>query len=352
MKSYNPQTNRSMKKVRTKIKPRSRTTKPFRSRNVDHSESYSLGVSPVSASGALCASTLPENWLDSVKMSGDIYTFLYYIVDDAVWYAVYLETGFNIYLYDWVPIVAQVEQAVDHLVNIVVHAVVTAVKKIAQWLFHWLHGSNDPNWLQQIQQSAQQWKALAASNPALVASFPMVTNVSGVWKADSLANKVTINGSTAYGLSMSTVYGYGLAFGIMQTETGALSAFAAHLTPEGIKSKQLPLKKADSYALEIDVDPSTGHTHFWIDDLGWDMGVLKGLKGGAHGSAVIGGASTKGDHLMACSLTDCAVASNGKWRESSFGKENYGTVGRDPHREAKLVATNGVAFHDQRSSLV
>jgi hypothetical protein len=182
--------------------------------------------------------------------------------------------------------------------------------------------------------------------------FPMISNVQGIWHFASARPKVAPDGGAYSAVTLYNLYGYKASLGIMKVRTGDYAGFAAYVTPQGARvTNLLKLPKADSYCLEADVDQKTGQTTFWVNDSGWDMGVLQGFKGGAHFAGFSSGAIGAGTHLLSGRFANCAVAREGKWDAAPLSRDTLmGEV--PPHIEVTHSAPASMTIADLRSKVV
>jgi len=184
--------------------------------------------------------------------------------------------------------------------------------------------------------SSGYWEYASSSNftkraqkvlPELDGSKPIIpmTNIAGTWESDAVESKIAVNSGGAYQMiSLCTLSDHHATLGVGTDYNGNMFAFGAYLTPEKARVTDpvaLPLNTS-SCALEIDINHKTGQTTFWINDTGLDMGRLEGFKGGAHFGLWGGGATSKADHMLSGSFTNCATASkNLPWVKANLSKD-------------------------------
>jgi len=186
----------------------------------------------------------------------------------------------------------------------------------------------------------------------LLARLPVYSNVSGIWKFDLTKSKVTHNGAAYAVTSLASARNAMVQFGIVNLGSHGFAAIGMYRTPEKTRlTAPMALPKADSYCFEIDMDAQTGQTNFWVNDQGWDMGVLKGFKGGAHVSAFGAGALHPGDHLLSGRFTDCAYAVDGQWQKAEFKRE-LAKNNLALHQESTMLAADSVSFRDLRTAVI
>lgn len=185
----------------------------------------------------------------------------------------------------------------------------------------------------------------------ILASMPPLTNLAGSWKFDATDSKVTTHGAACSYMSLVNVDGYKTAFGIMKVSDG-WGAFALYSSPREIRvTNLLPLPKADAYRLEIAIDPKNGQTTFWANNVGWDVGVLRGFKGGAHLAMAGAHAVHPSDHLLPGTFSNVMAASNGVWAKADLPN----SVTRPKlarHIAIEHPATDSVQIRDRRSAIV
>jgi hypothetical protein len=230
------------------------------------------------------------------------------------------------------------------------------------WIWSKIFGANGSVRFKDLLNNPSSMKMLAKDGPSLnvwcvtqvlanegqVKSRP-ITNVSGLWKYESVNSKVTADGAAGSMVCLRAASGQYLVCGIAKTQPGTTSAFVVHLTPTSARATDLiPLPKASSYVLEADVAAKTGQTTFWVNDVGINLGKLNGLKGGATSAYFAVAASCAEDHLPSGRFANCAVAKNGKWETANL-TYNLQSGKLDPHQEVKILAQDSVSSRDLRS---
>ncbi|HVU37317.1 MAG TPA: hypothetical protein VHC95_03215 [Opitutales bacterium] len=164
-----------------------------------------------------------------------------------------------------------------------------------------------------------------------------ITNVAAVWEPEASTAKISsIDGGAYKVISLNSLAGHRACVGIGLDYSGSPVAFGVYTTHQTVKiTDPLPLSAdAKSYALEVDLDHKTGQTTFWINDVGLDMGVLDGFKGGAHFAGFGGGTMKPNDQMLSGRLSKCAVGSVNRWRPAELSTQTMLSC-MPPHVEIK-----------------
>ncbi|HVU37316.1 MAG TPA: hypothetical protein VHC95_03210 [Opitutales bacterium] len=178
-----------------------------------------------------------------------------------------------------------------------------------------------------------------------------LTNAAGVWVPESVESLIaTEQGAAFKTVSLATLGCFRATVGVGRDQAGNIFAFGSHASLQPRQTSVtdvVPLPKADSYAMEVDIDAKTGHTRFWVNDVGIDVGVLAGFKGGAHFAGFGGGTLVLGDHMLSGRFTNCAVATAKGWQPASLANNQLmGCI--PPHIQVK-ANSDGLTCRDLRS---
>jgi hypothetical protein len=175
-----------------------------------------------------------------------------------------------------------------------------------------------------------------------------VTNVSAIWRPDA---KTSATGVASANVSLTAANGNWLRAGVLRGSKGMFVLSLSYSSPERkciAPSRSVPaLSQGDNVYLEIDVDPKDSRVVFWVNNVGLDMGVLPGFKGGAPQVSWLAQAGSN-SHMINGQLTDCAFATAAGWTACDLGKCEVGHQNLQDHHLVEQLSPNGFAVGDRR----
>ncbi len=195
-----------------------------------------------------------------------------------------------------------------------------------------------------------QSEAVFLSTVAVTQRLSGITNASATWSPGDNSNhsRQRLKFSSA-SFNLSSNEGYSLRLRLLRKPMlPGLDLLFSYKTPTGISfSPMLTLPAKQAVYFELDVDPRNSNVKFWIDHQGYDMGVLRGFKGG--GDEVAWGAdAVNHTPLIDGRFANCALATVAGWQHADLPGSTLTSNNLHTSHKVEVFGLGGIAFGDKR----